>query len=421
MGTLVNDRLTNIATHAYTTVPFYRDIIKDEGMDAFKLSKGDFIRLPLIDKGMVLNSGLNMISKYNTGYDQRKNLLVRRTSGSSGHYLKVYWNNYDDIRSMMGLWYRRKQYYDVLPTERCCFFYTTDYVWNKFVDEQEESLSIDGRLLGFSKKNLNNERILGIYNRMEKFLPTWIMMQPSIALILTNKIKYFHLPKFKGLKMIELSGEYLTEEMREDIAEAFGCKVANQYGCIEANSIASECGGKLLAVQSANVYVEIVRDGKVQPYGEEGDIYITSLVNQAMPFVRYRIGERGILYPAGTSDYTGGSDILKLLNGRTSSSVLTESFDKIPSYIFLEPIEYINERIGNIIRQFQVVQEEINKFTVYLVIRSAYTNWENAIKEIFLERLQEENLNKASFKFVFSDILLPDSVTGKLNYFISEV
>jgi phenylacetate-CoA ligase len=45
-----------------------------------------------------------------------------------------------------------------------------------------------------------------------------------------------------------------------------------------------------------NTFVEILDDeNNVLPYGQEGRIVVTSLFNKAHPFIRYDIGDIGIL------------------------------------------------------------------------------------------------------------------------------
>ena len=94
------------------------------------------------------------------------------------------------------------------------------------------------------------------------------------------------LPPLPDLKYIELTGERITGEAKSAIADFFGCKVADQYGCYEANSIAYECPYGGLHVMTENVYVETVGEN-------EDDICITSLHNKVMPFIRYKIGDKG--------------------------------------------------------------------------------------------------------------------------------
>jgi phenylacetate-CoA ligase len=49
-------------------------------------------------------------------------------------------------------------------------------------------------------------------------------------------------------------------------------------------------------VNAETLFVEILDDNNnVLPYGQEGRIVITSLFNKAHPFIRYDIGDVGIL------------------------------------------------------------------------------------------------------------------------------
>ena len=200
---------------------------------------------------------------------------------------------------------------------------------------------------------LDSKRLIEICNKMYEFDLIWIIMQPSMAILLVNCIQENDLSRLRSLKYMELTGEYLTDLVRVKLIEVFNCRICNQYGCNEANSIASEFNDNRLHCHSSNVYVEIIEDGQTVPYGTEGDIYITSLTNNAMPFIRYKIGDRGRLINSGLK-----SPILELTLGRASDFVIDEGNVKLPAYIFIRPIEHINEKIGNIIKQYQIIQND---------------------------------------------------------------
>lgn len=417
---MTDEKLTQIVKHAYDTVPFYQNLIKGTNITVPNLDNNNFNNLPLIDKKMVLNSHLRMLTTNCNNYTERKDLLIKRTIDSAGFYRKIYWNKNDDITSNMGLWCRRKQYFGISEFDKYCYFYITKYISNKFIDTPNSIVSSESNALGFCIQNLDTNQILMIYAKMVEFNPAWIMMQPSVALLFANVISKFKLPKIENLKYIELSGEYLTPAVRDKIQSMFQCNVANQYSCIEANSIASECKCGNLHIQSSNVFVEVLRNGKAVPVGEEGEVYITTLENYAMPFVRYKTGERGIIHESKTCRCGSKEPVLELLSGREGALVITEEMEKLPQYIFNRPIEYINERVGNIIRQFQVIQQAINCFTVRLVLNSSYLNWKDTVKEIFIKELNENALKNAQWKFEYMDKLLLNDEDGNLSYFINE-
>src|SRR3990172_5300720 len=104
-------------------------------------------------------------------------------------------------------------------------------------------------------------------------------------------------------RAITTSAGTLYPFMREKIEEVFRCKVFNRYGSREVGDIACEHPGSGgLWVAPWGCYVEIVDeyDNPVPP-GVEGDILVTSLINFAMPLIRYKIGDRGVLSPDSTT------------------------------------------------------------------------------------------------------------------------
>ena len=108
--------------------------------------------------------------------------------------------------------------------------------------------------------------------------------------------------------------------MRETIERVFGCRVYNRYGSREVGDIACERPGWTgLWVAPWGNYLEIVdSSGRRVPDGQPGDILVTSLTNYAMPLIRYRIEDRGVLRPANS----GGA-----FHGQVLESVLGRTYD----------------------------------------------------------------------------------------------
>jgi phenylacetate-CoA ligase len=80
--------------------------------------------------------------------------------------------------------------------------------------------------------------------------------------------------------------------MRNAIESYFQCKCYDHYGQSEGVAMAMECAhGRMHVIPSSGV-LEIVRgDGSPCALGEVGEIAATSLLNDSMPLVRYRIGD----------------------------------------------------------------------------------------------------------------------------------
>jgi phenylacetate-CoA ligase len=417
----ISDSLQNIISHAYTTTKLYTDLINGEDFDFTQIhSYEDFQRLPIVTKTMIQANPDAAISKSYQKFPLNSRLGIQRTSGSTGQYMRVYWHEDDAKRSLTELWLLRMKRFDIKPTDKNCFFYTTDYAANKIIEEKDEVNNPLLHSIGFCKSNVSEEKWKSICIKIATFQPKWMILQPSTAMLLGEKFRANGISIPASLKYIELTGEYLFEHTRREIENMFKCNIGNQYGCNEANSIAFECQEKTMHIMASNVFVEVLKDGKPVEYGEVGDIHITSLTNYAMPFIRYAIGDRGrLLRNECSCGYR--NDCFEIISGRVNEFVITKDGNRILPYTFLRPIENINERIGNIIRQFQIVQENYDRFCVKLVIKPSYSGWKESIHDMFLRYLNEPLLHNVSWDFQFSEEPLVNPEKDKLAYFFSRI
>jgi phenylacetate-CoA ligase len=94
-------------------------------------------------------------------------------------------------------------------------------------------------------------------------------------------------------RVLMVSAEPLSREMRETIERVFGAPVVNRYGSVETGGVACECLHRRgLHVSALTHHVEVVRsDGSSCLPGEIGELAITVLSNYSMPLIRYRIGD----------------------------------------------------------------------------------------------------------------------------------
>lgn len=146
-----------------------------------------------------------------------------------------------------------------------------------------------------------------------------MILQPGIALILCDLAERIGRPS--ALRYIELTGEYLETAVQRKIQQIFFCQTANQYGTKEVNSIAFECPEGRMHIMSDSVYLEIVSK-EMDDREKTGNICVTTLCNFAMPFVRFRLEDRGrIKYNVSCACGRCG-DILELLVGRDKDSIV---------------------------------------------------------------------------------------------------
>ncbi len=398
----MKNQLERITRYAYKYVPAYYNFLKKFGKSPDTLT---FDEAPIITKNLFINqpSGVSVISSKCISDYIGKRLIWGRTSGSTGKCSEVYWSEQDERRSLLGLWMLRKSYYDVLPSDRLVFFFPSDVGDMDLVCEKNH--------LAISKSCLYNGKLSEIYEGILKFDPEWMILQPSIAMILCNlACETGEIPE--SLQYIEFTGEYLEPEVRRSVERVFQCQTANQYGTKEVNSIAYECPCGKMHIMSDNVHVETVGDKT-----DEGEICVTSLNNKVMPIVRFNLQDRGKIFRNVSCTCGRRGDVIEVQVGRSNDWIICEDGKRIHAYVLMQVIHRLNYDFDGAIRQYRILQVTIHHFQVMIVFS------DHEIEHEIIFRIQDEfqrRLGAATMTDVvkMKDII-PDESTGKLAEFIS--
>ena len=103
------------------------------------------------------------------------------------------------------------------------------------------------------------------------------------------------------IKSVLLSSDYVSPAIVVDLQRAWGCRVFNHYGSTEMGFGGGvECQALHgYHMREADLYFEIVdpQTGKMQQYGQPGEIVFTTLTRRAMPLIRYRTGDLSKFLP----------------------------------------------------------------------------------------------------------------------------
>lgn len=215
------------------------------------------------------------------------------------------------------------------------------------------------------------------------------------------------------IKCCIVTSEMLFDDDKMLLEKQFGVPVVNEYGASELDLIAFQNPEGEWQVNSETLFVEVLdEDNNVLPNGEEGRIVITSLYNKAHPFIRYDIGDVGILDEKSTSK----KPVLKKLIGRTNDIAVLPSGKKSPGLTFYYVTKSIIEDDGNV-KEFVVKQTKIDTFDIEYV------------SELELTEVQIQQIEKAISMYLESDLTfsftrkekLERSKSGKLKQFVSLV
>lgn len=219
------------------------------------------------------------------------------------------------------------------------------------------------------------EKYISLFDSIESQLKIISEFKPEIivgyASSLNNLAIEIKKRKIKGInpRIVFSSAELLSTRDRELIASVFESEIIDYYSCNECGIIAWECKEHNgYHINSDNAIVEFIKeDGTQAKPGEEGEIAITSLNSYTMPFIRYKLGDIGILSdrqcPCGRT-----LPLMKVVAGRINDCIILPDGRRISPYVLMITMDKISE-LGS----YQLIQEERNKLKVNIIQNSRIT------------------------------------------------
>jgi phenylacetate-coenzyme A ligase PaaK-like adenylate-forming protein len=168
--------------------------------------------------------------------------------------------------------------------------------------------------------------------------------------------------KVRGIRVVLTNAEPLYPWQREVIEEAFDCRVRETYGQAEGVSAATECPEGRLHAWPEMGLMEVLddeADSPVEP-GEVGRLVSTGLMNQAMPLIRFEVGDRGSFEVGGRSCSCKRTlPVMGGIEGRVNDMLVTRDGRRV---FWVNPVLY-----GLPMREAQIVQESPERVVVRYV------------------------------------------------------
>ena len=162
-----------------------------------------------------------------------------------------------------------------------------------------------------------------------------------------------------GIVRTFVGTETLTPGMRHAIEHGFGAPAVDVYGCHECVFLAMQRPGTgTYRVCEESVILEVLKDGEPAKPGDTGDVVVTALHSFAMPFIRYRLGDRVTL---GDPPRDGDDPFLALsaIDGRSIDRFVLSAGRTLHAYALGGAIEGCAG-----VRTFQVIQNARDGFHV---------------------------------------------------------
>jgi len=368
------DALNRVIQYAADNVPYYNTLYR--GIDLACESK-----LPIVWKSDILGREDELISRKFT----KESLELDFTTGTSGTPLHVYRSRQDTIIGSIPLWRARRWYGVNCISKQCHFYYGFRCEDNTLTFQR---IKMSGNVLKFSVTDLSSEAMYEYYIQMMHFGPIWFQSIPSAFTKFSIWMLNNGLIGPDTLKLIELNGELVLPSQRAIIQAAFPAScIANLYGTVEVWAIAYECPNGHLHILEDSVYPTVHdTEGRRMQDGVLGGLVITTLLFEAMPFIRYWVGDR-VSIEQLKEDCPYGKSIIGIHSGRTEEYAKTLQGNEIHSVFFIGVTEAANITFPNAIRQYQVVQKADHSLIISIV---PGPGWSNSTQNYLMAELRKQ-------------------------------
>lgn len=389
-------QLLKILRNASEKSPFYKSIQIADGANVQDVIK-DF---PIMDKSTLKREYLSILTTSST------KLIKNSTSGSSGIQTEVFVTKEEQskYRACQVIWWEwagfeigkpilqtglspRRTFEKLLKD----FFFRTYYLF-------AFGLTTENVKRAFSWSRAKSP-VLGGY-ASSLYVLSQIAEKENLKVAFKSVISW---------------GDKMFDHYRANIERVFKCKVYETYGASEGLMMAAQKDLAFMYIMLPCVYIEILdEEGNEVPDGQIGNVVVTSLIHEAMPLIRYRLGDLAIKLPK--TEYPDFREInlplLQKVIGRETDIVKTKSGKKLIVHSFTGVFEYYPS-----IKQFCVVQRDLGGVEIQYIRDD---NFKVEVIESINLRLRELVREDFEFRFVEVDFIQPTK-SGKPQIIISEL
>lgn len=342
----------------------------------------------------------------------KKNCYINKTSGSSGHPLIFAKDKYSHALTWAEIIDRFEWFNIDFNSSYQARFYGIPLDFKNY--QKEKLKDWFSHRFRFPIFDLSDEKLEKYFAKFKTKKFEYINGYTSSIVLFAKFLKNKNIvltAVCPTLKLCVVTSEMLFEKDKQLLEKWLGVPIINEYGAAELDLIAFTNPKDEFIVNSETLYVEILdENNKVVPKGQSGRIIITSLYNKANPFIRYDIGDTGIISKKSTNK----TIILKKLIGRTNDIALLPSGKIVPGLTFYYVTKSVIEDDGNV-EEFIIEQIKNDTFNIIYVSKEELSSTniktvKNAI-EAYLEKGLIVNFERVP--------MLKRNKRGKLKQFVS--
>jgi phenylacetate-CoA ligase len=347
LGDLQWRRLRATLERAERSVPYYRELFADHGIRAADIrDRADLARIPMLTKPIVHERAAELTAP-GGGSRGTQTLYTSGTSGEPtafvcdarhmAHNLAAQlrgrgWHGVAIGDPELRVWHAPRLYATSGLRERA--FWTANAAKDRLLNIRVAAAAdLSEASLGSWERLVRRRRVSVMYgyagaiHRFAEFL-----RDRGVG------------PGDLPLRTIFLTAEQITPFQKRLIAEVTGARVVDEYGASECGVVAFECAHGGLHVSDENLLVETVDAGR----GPE--VVVTTLANDLMPLIRYRVGdlaEQG----EGPCSCGRGLSVLGSLIGRTADQLTNAGGERVHAFSLMLVLQRFDA-----IARYQLIQ-----------------------------------------------------------------
>lgn len=392
------ERLRALFIHAYNTTEYYKKVFDEIGFSPHTFHHlAEIKKIPILTKSIVRGHANELLSKK----WQKEKLVKNATGGSTGMPLTYYVTPDRELRhaATIALNY---EWAGMRLGDRIAIMWGSAFDIKKSKELRDRAMNILFGRLFLPSFQLSDEIFDSFTQKIRRFKPKALLGYVSIL------IAYAEYAERKGITNIHFQSiicgaETLYPYQREYLQKILGGTVFNRYGGRDSGAVAAECPKyHRLHVNSNLVYVETDNDGQV---------LVTDLWNEGMPFIRYAPEDLGQLSDK-PCECGRTTPYFEKLEGRVHDILQTPDGRKVPGEFF----PHLFKDVIGVIR-FQVIQDRLHCLTVNIVKDASL--FKEADEKYLREKI-ENFFGHLEINFHYVDNI-PLTPSGKFRFTISRV
>lgn len=399
--------LRKLLIHAFTTVPYYKEVYEKHGYslnDFEKFEIEDLKKLPYLEKDDLRKFGTTTLLS-----NKRKRGKFYNSSGSTGTPTKIFFSKefhqtwsalYETrVRNWAGVNYKIPR--AMIGGRRIILDPCAKPPFHRYNIAENQAY--------FSAYHISEKTVEEYLKGLKKSKSEYLVGYAISIYLLSEMITKKNL-KAPKLKAVLTSSEKLTLSMRKVIEKVFDCKVFDAYSGVEACGLISENDhGELLFSPDSGIMEVVDNDGISVENGKSGEVIATGFLNYDQPLIRYRIGDCVKLSKNQKSGSGMNMPIIEEIEGRSEDVVLGIDGQKMVRF------HGVFTGIESVMMA-QLIQKSLRLILIKLVVDDSYS----IESELEMVKRLKSQLGEVEVSFKYVDEIDKDK-NGKYKAVISNL